>query len=199
MLYDLLEREQGRICKAHNISRSTMNTEQTARYTVPMSALLRQVAIIGLPFGVLMGLYWKFVVPLIGGDQSGWLSALVFALVNGVGFGVTMTIMQSRRWKKLLRLPVPDFNEGEIIRTSVGFFKGKSGWLVLSDSRLFFQDSRTGTEKISVPVDQIESATASNTPGFGMELNVKEKQGHRRKFLVPDNSDWLESGWAQPG
>lgn len=177
----------------------TMNLQSTTRYSVSMSALLRQVVIIGLPFGVMMGLYWKFFVPLIGGDENSWLSTITFALLNGVGFGVTMAIMQNRRWKKLLRLPAPDFNAGDIVRTSVGFFKGNAGWLVLSNDRLFFQDSRSGAEKFSVPVNQIESALAKNAPGFGMELNVKEKQGNRRKFLVPEDSEWLRSGWAQPG
>ena len=153
-------------------------------------SILRRTFTYGLPYGILMALFWKFAMPLFGDPNYGWVPALLMALFAGLMYGLMMAIWENKRWKKLSMMPMPDFGEETIVRKTPALYKRKQGWLVLSESMLFFQEAASGARLISIPVHEIQSVSFTSGVGFGYVIEVESSNPKKQKFLVENEEEW---------
>lgn len=162
-------------------------------------SILRRTFAYGLPYGILMALFWKYAMPLFGDSNFGWVPSLLMALVAGLAYGLTMAIWERNRWKKLYALPIPDFGEETIVQQTPALYKRKSGWLVLSENTLFFHEVSSGLRTISFPLQEIQSVGFTSGVALGYVLEIRSVRPNKEKFLVQNEEEWKKALYRAEG
>ena len=150
-----------------------------------MSSFFKTFWQTGLPFGILMGLFYAF--------QYGWKEGAFLSLFSGVLFGLLMASFvkfQSRKFTKNRPLSADE----KLVREGSANHQGNGGWIYLTDSRLFFVSHKINikNEELSIPLSEIVSVEKGRSLGvFPNQLILNLKNGRAEKFVVQDARSWI--------
>ncbi len=141
----------------------------------------------GIPFGVLMGLYWAFI--------SNATLGLILGAFCGMAFGLVMAgFMEFQRTRLEARSKV---FEGEPVlhQGPANHFLGaesRGGWLTLTPTRLSFRSHGANfqNQPVDIPLSEIISAHPSRTLGVVPNgLKVKTRLG-TESYVVGGRKVW---------
>lgn len=144
----------------------------------------------GLPFGLLMGVFFVF--------GYGWLLGAVSGVVSGILFGAVFAgfvSYQSSRFAKNRPL-MPEEN---LIKEGGAnhFLNGEAvgGWIYLTNSQLFFKSHGANLQnhELTIPLTEIDFVEKANT--FGIipnQFRLTLRDGQVEKFVVNGAEDWVK-------
>ena len=154
-----------------------------------MSRFLKTAIFAGVPFGLLMGLFFAFRYGSSFGLASGLACSVLFGL----------TIASFAAWQSSRFSRQAPALEGERIRKQgpANHFRGwegVGGWLYLTDKRLLFRSHGFNVQRheLSMPLAEVADVQACSTAWVipnGLRL-VTEKGAER--FVVEGRRDWVD-------
>ena len=150
-----------------------------------MSSFFKTFWQTGLPFGILMGIFYSF--------QSGWKGGALAGLFSGVLFGLMMAgfvKFQSRKFTQNRPLSADE----KLIKEGSANHQGTGGWIYLTDSRLIFVSHKINikNEELSIPLSEIVSIEKGRSLGiFPNRLILNLKNGRAEKFVFQDAKNWI--------
>lgn len=144
----------------------------------------------GLPFGLLMSVFFWFVYD--------WRTALLGGLGSGLLFGISMAgflFFQSLKFTKNRPL-LPDeklIKEGPANH----FFNGESvgGWVYLTDRRFYFKSHGVNAQNHELPIALETIGSVEKTNHLGLipnGLNLALQNGATEKFVVHGSKEWVK-------
>jgi hypothetical protein len=145
----------------------------------------------GLPFGVIMTLF--FVL------SSDWVSGLITGLVSGCLFGAIMAGFVAFKAQKFTadRPLEPDeklLKEGPANHSVGGEAVG--GWIYLTDRRFYFRPHGANVQnhEYIVPVSELAEAEKGNSfKIIPNRLTIQLKNGEVENFVVKNVGSWVEA------
>ncbi len=152
------------------------------------SQFFKIMLLTGIPFGLVMGLFWSFLY----GSTSG----IVMGSIAGVLFGAMMSVF-SRYQKKKFEMERPSFAGEDLVKEGgANHFRNieaVGGWIYLTDKRLFFRSHSINVQRheLSIPLEKISEAKPCRTLGIipnGLEIMTTD--GDKEKFVVDDRKEW---------
>jgi GRAM domain len=161
---------------------------EKAKYGM-MLRFLKMITLAGLPFGLLMGLFFT----LMFGDPSG----VAFGLACGLLFGLLMAGFAEWQRSRFTREDPCLDGEQLLKQGPANHFRGwegVGGWLYLTDRRLLFRSHRLNIQnhELSIPLEEILQArpclTAWVFPNGLSVVTAKETE----RFNVERRREWVE-------
>lgn len=140
----------------------------------------------GLPFGLMIGLFYAF--------QYDWKEGLAAGAFGGVFFGLLMAAFmhfQSRKFRQNRPLS-PD---EKLIHEGAANHRGNGGWIYLTDSRLHYVSHKLNFKagEMSIPLDEIILPEKGRS--FGVipnQLILNLRNGKTEKFVVQNVQGWID-------
>ena len=143
----------------------------------------------GLPFGLMMTIFFSLIY--------GWQNGLISGLASGFLFGLILAVFavyQSSKFTKNRPL-LP--NEKLIKEGPANHFlnaEGIGGWVYLTDRRFYFKSHKGNIQnhELTIPLQEIVDAEKTNT--FGIipnRLSLNLRNGKTEKFLVKGAKEWV--------
>jgi hypothetical protein len=152
------------------------------------SSRLRQALIVGLPFGLMMAVFFSLRGGLIVGVVSG--------IASGILFGAMITIFAEAQRKKL-ELADKLFEGHPILHQGPANHwlgaESRGGWLVLTSQQLRFRSHGKNIQnsELHLTIEALKSVRTKRTLGIIPNgLLVEKKDGGSESFVVSDNSIW---------
>jgi hypothetical protein len=152
------------------------------------SSHLRQAFNIGLPFGLLMAVFFSL--------RGGLIVGVIFGVASGILFGTMMTLFAEAQRKKLeladkLFEGYPILHQGPANHWLSAESRG--GWLVLTSQQLRFRSHGKNIQnsELNLTIEALKSVRTKRT--FGIIPNgllVEKKDGGSESFVVSDNLIW---------
>jgi hypothetical protein len=144
----------------------------------------------GVPFGLLMGLFFTAL--------SGRSKGMIIGLACGALFGGAMALFSLWMRSGFHQSSAELDGEPILKQGPANHFlgaEGVGGWLYLTDRRLLFQSHRFNLQKhmLSVPLGQIKGVQACATAGLIPNgLRIVTAEGEER-FVVSGRRSWVEA------
>lgn len=141
-----------------------------------------------------MGAYFGFFMGIFFAFQYGWEEGLLGGAFGGFFFGLWMgffAYLGSLKYTRNRPLNVAE----KLIEEGPANYLGESGWIYLTDSRLFFVSPKTTIkpDEFTVPLSEIVSAETNRT--FGVlpnKLTIHLRNGKREEFISFDARSWVK-------
>ena len=170
-----------------------------------LKSFLRTFLLTGLLTGIPVGLYWGFRP----GSAYSLSSALWSGIIGGLLIGSVAAVVSWVRQNKVAKNP-PVLTDEVLCRKGRANYDGMTGWLYLTDRRLFFEGYPTDeiapevttlfehyhrdetAHEVSIPIYQISEAVISQHLGgiIGL-LDVVLTDGTTKHFGTEDLAGWV--------
>lgn len=156
-----------------------------------MKEFIKTLLMAGVPFGVIMGVFYSFSNGVYGGIFGGVLSGLLFGLLLGI-----FALIQKRKFKKTSF----EITNGKSIIMDGGanHFKGAEGvggWLFLSPDELIFKSHSFNMQnhQTVIPLKQISKVETILTLGLIPNgLHITTHDGNKERFVVNNRKVWVK-------
>ena len=143
----------------------------------------------GLPFGVIMGVFFAF--------QSGLVRGMVSGAFAGILFGLLMASF-AKYQAKSNSVKRPDFENEDILEEGPAnhFLNGEGvgGWLYLTDKRFFFKSHAFNIQRheLSIPLSEIVKLTKAKSLGIiSNQLCVDLIDSTTERFVLNRPDLWI--------
>jgi hypothetical protein len=138
----------------------------------------------GIPFGLIMGVFYAF--------QYGLKMSLVIGAFAGFFFGLFIALVSHFQSKKFTsNRPLQE--DEKLLKEGHANYQSKSGWIYLTDSRLLFVTHKLNIKnhELSIPLAEIVSVLVGKSlVFFSNRLIVNLKNGQVERFFVNDAKGW---------
>jgi hypothetical protein len=156
-----------------------------------MSSRIKHIFLTGMPFGLLMALFWAFII--------GWpLSlALVMGLAAGLLFGLAITAFIASPVVRESTRPTLQPAEHILYDGPANHFQGieaVGGWLFLTNQRLIFKSHRLNIQnhEWSLPLGEIRQVQTARSLGIiPSGLRVQSRSGQSERFVIARSDEWI--------
>lgn len=144
----------------------------------------------GVPFGIIMGLFFGISEGLIVGIFSGIFAGLLFGLAMS-----TFAQIQSAKFRKIGTEVVK--GKTIIMEGEANHFIGKvadGGWIYLTTDEIIFMPHKYNVHKnqVVIPLEQILNIKSVASLGFIHNgLQIESKNGTVDKFVVNNVKNWI--------
>jgi hypothetical protein len=155
-----------------------------------MPPFLKTTLLTGVPFGLVMGVFFTL-------SQRNPLG-LVYGLVAGLIFGVLLAAFAAKQRSRFTQEDPCQDGERLLKQGPANHFRGwegVGGWLYLTDRRLLFRPHRFNVQRheLSVPLTKVVGAAACATAWvIPNGLRVTTAQG-AEQFVVEGRRGWAEA------
>lgn len=150
---------------------------------------LKTVIFTGVPFGVVMSVFFFF--------RQGDATGVVVGLACGVLFGLALAVFVEIQHARFLGNNPCAPGEQIIKQGPANHFRGESvgGWLYLTTNRVIFKphNFNAQTQEVSIPIREITGAEPCNSLWIipnGLRITTT-KQSER--FAVSERDDWINA------
>ena len=139
----------------------------------------------GLPFAIMMGLFYSF--------QYGWRDGLAYGAFGGFLFGLCMAsflYFQTRKFRENRPLDADE----KLIWEGPANHHGNGGWLYLTDSRMLYLSHKVNikTHELEFPLADVVSVERGRTLGvIPNKLILNLRNGKREEFGVQSVKNWV--------
>jgi hypothetical protein len=150
--------------------------------------LFKTALLTGIPFGVLMGLFFLFIF------RSP--NSIFLGLACGVAFGMFLAIFTEIQRKKMESTDGTFEGEAIVFQGPANhFFNGESrgGWLTLTPSKLAFRSHGMNAQNQNLDIDLEELAEVVTSLTLGIipnGLRVVLRTGRKESFVLYDREKW---------
>ena len=151
---------------------------------------LKMMLLIGIPFGLFMGILWSF--------QYGAKSGVVMGIISGVLFGALMGAFAGYQ-KKKVETERPSFAGEDLVKEGganhFSNIEAVGGWIYLTDQRLLFKSHSINVQRheLSIPLQNISEAKPCRTFAIIPNgLKIKTIDGNTEKCVVEDRKNWVK-------
>ena len=156
-----------------------------------MSSRIKHIFLTGMPFGLLMALFWAFIV--------GWPLnlALAVGLAAGLLFGLAITAFITSPVVRESTRPTLQAAEHILYDEPANHFQGLEavgGWLFLTNQRLIFKSHRLNIQnhEWSLSVGEIRQVQMARTLGIIPNgLRVQSRSGRSERFVIARPDEWI--------
>ena len=156
-----------------------------------MKEYLKTLLIAGVPFGIIMSLFYSIVNGVNAGIIGGISSGLLFGLLVSV-----FVQSQKRKFKKVSS----EITNGKdvIIDGGANHFIGKEsvgGWLFLTKDEIIFKSHGFNFQRhqLTIGLNQISGVNAISTLGFVPNgLEIIALNGNNERFVVNNRRVWIK-------
>jgi hypothetical protein len=146
---------------------------------------------LGIPFGVIMGLFFIF--------QYGIRPGILGGIGSGILFGLAMSVFARVQENKARSSPPVLTDENLLREGPANHFSERSGGAVgrlyLTNKRLFFEafPSSKKIHEVSIPVHQISEAVSAKSYGILQnQLQVALSDGRTERFVTDNVTTWIK-------
>jgi hypothetical protein len=152
--------------------------------------VIKSALLMGIPFGVCMGLFTSW--------QGGYKTGIIGGIFCGLFFGIAMSIFAEVQRRKMKSKTGLFENEAIVFEGPANHFlkmEGRGGWLTLTPTRLSFRSHGKNIQNapLDISLSEIGSVTVSRTAGFIPNgLRIIKKDGVTESFVVPGRKEWVK-------